>query len=302
MDGITPGFQSNVTCDSLRKRKTPIPNTIAIGCAFTTKDSLPPGNDTTTRLTLFRQSYDKLPFFSILLLSFCRTISSGFRYKIFVAYDHNDLYLNDTLVLGEFNELFITYTKRYCTKNRTSVELRMVYCNYSGKPAWSKNDALMTAYQENFEYYFMLNDDTILVLPGWTEALVNSLANQTLPNFGLVGPRHIGDYQAILTHNFVHKMHIDVFSFFYPRVFETWHGDEWITRLYSPHFMKEVPGALVRHYARRRGPRYHARLMPQHQVTAYVESYKEELKKLVACLTDYPHIGTIIRQGSIKPA
>ena len=297
-DGFTPVIQSNNTCDLLRIRTVPIQNTIAIGCAFTTRGSLPPRNDTVARLNLFRRKYDMLPFFSIFLPSFCRTISPGFRYKIFVAYDYNDPYLNETLVSDVFKESFKRYTKLNSTKNSTSVELRMVHCNYSGKPAWSQNDALMTAHQENFAYYFMVNDDTEIVLSGWTEALVHALANQKPPNFGLVGPKHRGDHQAILTHNFVHKIHIDIFSFFYPRVFETWYGDEWITRVYSPHFMREVPSALVRHPSRHDGPRYSRHLMPKHQVTAYVDSYKEELRRLLSCLPDFPRR----LQRLIKPA
>ena len=141
-------IHSEVSCDKLRRRTVPVQNTIALGCAFTTKDSLPPRPNTNSRLALFRQAYDMLPFFNIFLWSFCETMSSGFRYKIFVAYDYDDYYLNDTVVLNKFKGSFNLYTKRYCSTEGSTVELQMVYCGYSGKPAWSQNDALMKAYED----------------------------------------------------------------------------------------------------------------------------------------------------------
>ena len=34
---------------------------------------------------------------------------------------------------------------------------------------------------------------------------------------------------AILTHDFVHRTHVDIFGFYYPRVFTDWFADDWIT-------------------------------------------------------------------------
>ena len=287
-------IQSNPYCDSRLKRTAPpAKNTIAIGCAVTTKGSLTPWSETTRLLTQFRQIYDILPFFSIFLPSFCRTISPGFRYKLFVAYDYNDPYMKDPAVVEKFKESFTIYTKRNCIRAGTVIELQTVPCSYAGKPAWAQNDALMKAYQENFAYYFMVNDDTEISGQGWTEALVNGLAKRSPPNFGLVGPRHIGDNQAILTHNFAHKTHIDLFTFFYPRVFDTWYADEWITRVYSPAFMKEIPEAIVHHGARIKA-RYKPRILPPSEVTSIVDSHKKELRKAMACFPDFSHMISLV--------
>ena len=286
-------IHSEVSCDKLRRRTAPMQNTIALGCAFTTKDSLPPRPNTNSRLALFRQAYDMLPFFNIFLRSFCGTMSAGFRYKIFVAYDYDDYYLNDTVVLNKFKESFNLYTKRYCSTEGSTVELQMVYCGYSGKPAWSQNDALMKAYEDNFAYYFMVNDDTQISGSGWTEALVKGLANRFPPNFGLVGPQHIGDSQKILTHNFVHKTHVDLFSFFYPRIYETWHGDEWITRVYSPNFMNEVRDAVVFHDIRDH-IRYTPHRIPEEYMSKHVDAYKNELRRLLPCLPEYSSIISLL--------
>ena len=263
----------------------PIENTIAIGCAVTTKHSLPADTES-SRLATFSQSFHKLPFFSILLPSFCNTLSSGFHYKFYVAYDHDDPYLGETRVVDEFRKIFDAYSKRSCTKDHTVVELQMVLCNYSGWVAWAQNDALMAAYGDNFAYYYMLNDDTKMLRQNWTEALVHDLVQRKLPNFGLTGPRHLGDAQNVMTHNFVHKTHIDLLTFFYPRLFKTWYADEWMTRLYNPGYTKKSLDAVVGHATVAR--RNKASFIPNHELLKFVVSSKYFLiQKILTCCPEY---------------
>ena len=284
-DESVAGTGHRVSCDSWRERTMPIENTIAIGCAVTTKHSLS-ADPESSRLATFSQSFQQLPFFSILLPSFCRTLSSGFHYSFYVAYDHDDPYLADTRVVEIFQKIFDTYSKTNCAKNRTIVELQMVLCNYSGRVAWAQNDALMAAYRDNFAYYYMLNDDTKILSQHWTEALVNNLAQRKWPNFGVTGPRHFGDDRCVMTHNFVHKTHIDLFSFFYPRLFKTWHADEWIMRLYNPWYTKESLDAVVRHATAVR--RYNVSFVSGRGFLKSVVSSKYFLvQKILTCCPEY---------------
>ena len=48
---------------------------------------------------------------------------------------------------------------------------------------------------------------------------------------GVVGPHHQGGNTGILTYDFVHRTHVDIFGFYYPRVFSDWFGDDWITKV-----------------------------------------------------------------------
>lgn len=55
------------------------------------------------------------------------------------------------------------------------------------------------------------------------------------PLVGVAGPNHTGGLLSILTYDFVHRTHVEVFGFYYPRIFQNWYGDNWITRIYQPH-------------------------------------------------------------------
>ena len=52
---------------------------------------------------------------------------------------------------------------------------------------------------------------------------------------GVVGPNQTGDGDTgILTYEFVHRTHVDIFGFHYPHLFTDWWGDTWITNVYKP--------------------------------------------------------------------
>ena len=64
---------------------------------------------------------------------------------------------------------------------------------------------------------------------------------------GVVGPTHSGGNTGILTYDFVHRTHVDIFGFYYPRLFTDWWGDDWITRIYKPHRCTKLSSARLAH-------------------------------------------------------
>ena len=70
-----------------------------------------------------------------------------------------------------------------------------------------------------------MNDDTVLESTGWTEKLIEQLLRFHPPNVGVAGPWFRDGNIAIMTHDFVHRTHIDIFGFYYPRVFTDWFAD-----------------------------------------------------------------------------
>jgi hypothetical protein len=58
----------------------------------------------------------------------------------------------------------------------------------------------MEAYLSGMEYFYRINDDTILETPGWTEAFIWNLAQFDPPNIGIVGPNHRGGNYRVLTY------------------------------------------------------------------------------------------------------
>ena len=82
-------------------------------------------------------------------------------------------------------------------------------------------------------FLFRINDDTVFLTKNWTHALVNTLFGFSPTNIGVVGPSHYGGNQNIITYDFVHRMHVNIHGFYYPRFFTDWFADSWITDTYK---------------------------------------------------------------------
>lgn len=218
---------------------------IAIGCALTTRNDL---GLTAETLTLH------MPFFRGLLSSFCTTATRGFSYHFYVAHDHSDPFFSAPDAHDIFTKTFHMHLSKHCSR-KVNTTLHLVECHHSGRPAWAQNDAMMAAYMDNMDYYYRVNDDTVLETTGWTEKFISELQRFTPPNVGVVGPWFKEGNVVILTHDFVHRTHIDIFGFYYPRVFTDWFADDWITNVYWPERSRKVAGTRVKH-TMEKGQRY----------------------------------------------
>jgi len=181
----------------------------------------------------------QLLFYSVFLPTFCRTASPGFAYRIYLAYDFVDPLFTNGRLLAAFRKTFDDEMQRLCTSNNGSgsdvdVSLHLVECSHAGKPAWAQNDAMMEAYLDHVDYFYRINDDTKMFTSGWTEKFIAKLESYDPPRVGVVGPKHSGGNIDILTYDFVHRTHVDIFGFYYPSVFSDWWADKWITLVYSP--------------------------------------------------------------------
>lgn len=134
-----------------------------------------------------------------------------------------------------------------CARYRQNVTLHLVECQHSGRPAWAQNDAMMAAYMDNMDYYYRINDDTIMETTGWTEKFIDELERFNPPRVGVVGPWFREGNVMILTHDFVHRTHIDILGFYYPRVFTDWFADDWITSVYWPERCRKVTPSNIWH-------------------------------------------------------
>jgi len=99
---------------------------------------------------------------------------------------------------------------------------------------------MMAAYMDNMDYYYRVNDDTVMETTGWTEKFIDELERFNPPKIGVVGPWFREGNVVILTHDFVHRTHIDILGFYYPRVFTDWFADDWITGVYWPERCRKV--------------------------------------------------------------
>jgi len=171
--------------------------------------------------------------FNTFLPSFCATTSVSFEYAFYLAYDQSDSAFSRPSFLQAFQSTFRNQIKAQCALG-FKASIHMVQCRHAGKPAWAQNDAMMEAYLDNVDYHFRINDDTVLQTKNWTEKFISTLLKYDPPNLGVVGPTHSGGNMAILTYDFVHRTHVDVLGYYYPRLFTDWWGDDWVTRVYIP--------------------------------------------------------------------
>lgn len=177
----------------------------------------------------------KMSLFTTFIPSFCETASPHFKYHFYFAYDQSDPMFTNPAFLSAFESTFKHSLHQSCTSNKQPVSIRTVHCNHDHKPTWAQNDAMLEAYLDDAEYYYRINDDTRLITRHWAERFIEVLNAYVPINVGVVGPKHLGGNTLILTYDFVHRTHIEIFGFYYPRLFKDWWGDDWITNVYQPY-------------------------------------------------------------------
>ena len=219
---------------------------IAIGCAITSRNLDNLNVDNVAQVSPFLRSF---------LPSFCITIQAGtYQYKFFLGYDANDPFFAERTARRAFREGFEKVMGTLCPP-RLDVTVRFIKCPYSGRPAWSQNDAMFTAYLDNADYYYRVNDDTNLNSKDWVTIMINALSQLHPPNIGVVGPAHRGGNEMILAYDFVHRTHIDIFGFYYPRTFPDWWADDWISGVYGRDRTRKLESVSAIHTGEK-GTRY----------------------------------------------
>jgi len=214
----------------------------------------------------------KLPFYRDFLPTFCRTFSSGFTYKFYLAYDDVDPVFRDGQLQAAFRTAFNDEILQNC--RNADVSLHLVECSHTKKPAWAQNDAMLEAYLDHVDYFYRVNDDTRMLTGGWTEKFISKLNSYDPPLVGVVGPNHSGGNMAILTYDFVHRTHIDIFGFYYPRLFSDWWADGWMTRVYLPGRSTKLYTIMLQHVMSL-GQRYPTRWEIEPHVQARLDQDKQ---------------------------
>jgi len=191
----------------------------------------------------------KFPLFTMLLPSFCKTVSAEWKqyiYHFYLAYDATDQYFSQAHNRKAFHTEFDEVIKQHCLLAIASV-LHLLECAYSGRPAWAQNDAMIAAYLNGADYYYRLNDDTVMSTDNWLSEFTSVLNSYQPRNIGVVGPTHDVGNLKILTYDFVHRTHIEIFGFYYPRVFTDWFADDWITYVYAPQHVTKLANVSIEH-------------------------------------------------------
>ena len=143
---------------------------------------------TTAKVLDLKESnlHDKMQLFKSFLPSFCQTVSilntgkSNFNFHFYFAYDYTDKVLDGLVRDGSFYRVFRAVVDRHCPKLLPTY-LHFVQCDHTHRPAWAQNDAMIEAYLDNVDYFYRINDDTVMKSPNWTEIFVDVLRKWVVP-------------------------------------------------------------------------------------------------------------------------
>lgn len=155
--------------------------------------------------------------------------------------------------------------------NHIQVTLRPVKVNNSVKKPGPVFIAMArAAYEGGASYFYRINDDTELTA-NWAATFVEALHSLS-PPYGVVGPKCTQGNQKILTHDFVARVHMEIFEMnYYPPELTDWWMDDWISWVYGRSRTFKATNVPVIHHTGAHGQRY--------QVDHSHEALLEELVK-----------------------
>jgi hypothetical protein len=81
-----------------------------------------------------------------------------------------------------------------------------------------------------------------------------------------------------LTYDFVHRAHIDIFGYYYPRIFTDWFADNWMSEVYGAERTMKMPSVKLVH-TEEAGQRYSTKAGKQKFLKEQVEEDKLTLDR-----------------------
>lgn len=182
----------------------------------------------TTR-SLKNPKIENLSLFSVFIKSFFKTMEEAYDYTVYVGIDQGDFLEAHQTNLREISTIIKVVIVKHGSFNS------------------AVNNIAKQAYQDNMTYFVRVNDDTLFVSKNWTTVGISALNKFNPPNIGVVGPKCNQGNTHILTHDMVHRTHMDIFGYYYPPEFQYWYMDDWITNVYKPDRSRKLTKWEVRH-------------------------------------------------------
>lgn len=215
----------------------------------------------TSKFTVMK-NIEESPFWNNLFDSFMKSIdwkSNKYIFRFYLGFDKADSLYDTGDAWSEMREEFknrATYRMKEqflsdediteILEHKLTLKL-MHFDHLQGAPTQVVSQLVLSAYVDNFDYFYQVNDDTIIVTPNWAPALIEKLAgNPYIPNFGVTGPRDSNN-EKIFTHSFTHRTHIEVFGHLFPPSFKNWWSDDWITTVYGSDHTFLAPDVEIKH-------------------------------------------------------
>lgn len=166
------------------------------------------------------------------------------KLHVFVVHDSDDDFW-----VSDMNQLSLSHSFPYGQTTFVGVEKRRPH-------RIPHNEGCQAAYDWGADFIVRVNDDTEFLNEGWLSAGISTLRNFTPYCVGVVGPTCEQGNTEILTHDMVHRTHLDIFETYYPEEFDNWYLDDWISSVYGSTNTAKLLEWRVRHRTDRYGQRY----------------------------------------------
>ena len=217
---------------------------VAVVAPVTSHGSKGSGSDSSPA-TAMRSSHFVLSFFSSAVQSLARSDDAGFDVAFYIGHDAGDTVWDTDVARDQIahvlqlqvNAIYgdgtATSKQNLIVANPTRIGLSIKMVRCQGKSMVSaSNCAISHAFEDGAEYWYRVNDDTKLTTVNWVQDFTHALQSFDPPNVGVVGPADDAN-DRILTYDFVHRTHWEIFGFQYPRFLRNWWCDDWITYVYG---------------------------------------------------------------------
>ena len=139
----------------------------------------------------------------------------AFELWVVLAVDEDDPYYGKSAHRNDVKAYFQARVTEPLMLLGVKVSLTLIaFDNHAHKPGPAFNVAAAAAFVDGADFFFRLNDDTVLPSEEkWVSALVESLLHNNPPLLGVTGPRCASNMANgdILTHDFVHRTHLEIF-------------------------------------------------------------------------------------------
>ena len=254
---------SSKTKDSKSNEKEPL---IAVMAATTTRK-------------IHRASTKNIALFVFLLPSLIRTLDCGFRYVYVMGYDVGDPFYDTDAGMASVKAWFRINVQEPLARNGVTITLRTVRVNNSfKKPGPVFNEMARAAYKDGADYFYRVNDDTELV-GHWAANFVKAVHKYS-PPVAIVGPACAQGNQFILTHDFVPRIHMEIFEMnYYPPELKDWWMDDWMSLVYGRKRTFKVRKAEVIHHVKHHGMRYEVDRANEQRLTGLVVLGRQKIHK-----------------------
>ena len=207
--------------------------------------------------------------YSLFIPSLEKTITHDevvkFRSEVIISYDEGDSFWEQrkhrTKVIGASKKIPVNFLSVKKEKQN-----RVPF-----------NEVTRVAFEYGAEYIVRVNDDTEFLTPGWLSAGVQELRRMCPQNIGVVGPTCNDGNTRILTHDMVHKTHIEIFKNYYPPEFDNWWVDDWISMVYGPTRTLRLRQWGVKHHTAAHGQRYTTDQSQASKLTSLVQEGRKVL-------------------------